>query len=208
MARILLVEDDAALASGVTRVLRAHSAGQWQLEHAQSAGAALALVAGGAFELAIIDLGLPDMSGAELIRQLGQAAPGLRAVAFTIFDDRERVLSALRAGAVGYLLKDDPIERITAQIQECLEGQFPISSRIARYLLELCRPLEPEHPLTPRERDVLTCLEQGATYAECAEQLGITLGTVQTHIKSLYRKLDVNSRSAAAAWAAQRRRPA
>ncbi len=203
MPRILLVEDDPTLASGFSRALTARSSGAWQVEHAASVASGRALARGATFELAIVDLGLPDGSGVELIREL--AGGPLRAVAFTIFDDRERVLGALRAGAVGYLLKDEPVERVVTQVEECLDGHFPVSSRVARYLLELCRPAELESPLTPRERDVLGCLERGDSYAECARRLSITLGTVQTHVKSLYRKLEVSSRAEATAWAARSR---
>lgn len=203
MSRILLVEDDHALASGFMRALGSRSAGAWQVQHAASVAAGRSLRPSGSFDLAIVDLGLPDGSGIELIREL--STERLRAVAFTIFDDRERVLGALRAGAIGYLLKDEPVERVITQVEECLDGHFPVSSRVARYLVELCRPAELESPLTAREQDVLGCLERGDSYAECAKRLGITLGTVQTHVKSLYRKLEVSSRAEATAWAARQR---
>lgn len=203
MSRILLVEDDHALASSFSRALGVRSAGAWQVQHASSVSEARALGRSAAFELAIVDLGLPDGSGIDLIREL--TTERLRAVAFTIFDDRARVLGALRAGAIGYLLKDEPAERVITQVEECLSGHFPVSSRVARYLLELCRPADLESPLTARERDVLSCLERGDSYAECAKHLGITLGTVQTHVKSLYRKLEVSSRAEATAWAVRQR---
>lgn len=203
MLRILLVEDDPELASGFARALGARSRGAWQVEHAPSVATGRGLARSRTFDLAIVDLGLPDGSGIDLIREL--ATGPLRAVAFTIFDDRERVLGALRAGAVGYLLKDEPVDRVVTQVEECLDGHFPVSSRVARYLLELCRPPDLESPLTAREKDVLGCLERGDSYAECARSLGITLGTVQTHVKSLYRKLEVSSRAEATAWAARQR---
>lgn len=203
MFRILLVDDDVALANGFARALGARSSGAWQVQHAVSLSDARALALGGSFELAIVDLGLPDGSGIELIREF--TTERLRAVAFTIFDDRERVLGALRAGAIGYLLKDEPVERVITQVEECLGGHFPVSSRVARYLLELCRPVNLESPLTAREQDVLSCLERGDSYVECATRLGITLGTVQTHVKSLYRKLEVSSRAEATAWAVRQR---
>lgn len=201
--RILLVEDDPALASGFARALGARSGGAWQVQHGASVAEGRSLSRREAFDLAIVDLGLPDGSGIELIRELTTGPT--RAVAFTIFDDRERVLGALRAGAVGYLLKDEPVERVVTQVEECLDGHFPVSSRVARYLLELCRPIELTSPLTAREHDVLGCLERGDSYAQCAQRLGITLGTVQTHVKSLYRKLEVSTRAEATAWAARHR---
>lgn len=203
MSRILLVEDDHALASGFMRALGARSGGAWQVQHAASRAEGRELGLGGSVELAIVDIGLPDGSGIDLIRELSTAR--VRAVAFTIFDDRERVLGALRAGAVGYLLKDEPVERVITQIEECLDGHFPVSSRVAGYLIALCAPDELANPLTAREEDVLECIARGDSYAECAKRLGITLGTVQTHVKSLYRKLEVSSRAEATAWAARQR---
>lgn len=209
MADILLVEDDTTLAERVARALVSWSGEAWRVRHEGSIAAARAAVAAQCFDLGVVDLGLTDGSGIDLIRALTRNERPLRVLALTIFDDRDRdrdrVMRALGPGAVGYLLKDEPPERAVTQIGECLDGHFPVSSRVARYLFELCWPREPAEPLTRREDDVLACLARGDAYAECARSLGISLGTVQTHVKNLYRKLDVNTRADAAAWTAQRR---
>lgn len=194
MPSLLLVEDDARFARSVCRVLELQG---WQTKHVTTA--ADALRADGTFSLAVVDLGLPDRSGIDLIAALAER--GLRALAFTVFDDKPQVEGAVRAGAVGYLLKGEPLERVLVQLEECLDGGMPVSSRVARHLFEALRPQAPRTELTARESDVLGRLMRGDSYQRCADALGIGLGTVQTHVKNLYRKLDVSSRSEAIAWA-------
>jgi DNA-binding NarL/FixJ family response regulator len=200
MTRILLVEDDMHVAPAVAKALEAASAASWQVRHVTTLGAARHAVADAAFDIAIVDLGLPDGPGIELIRELAGREPPLPAIAFTIFDDRKRVLEVVRAGARGYLLKDEPIARLHEHVSECLDGHAPVSSRVAGFLFELCKPA-PGVALTPREHEVLSCLAEGLSYAACAQRLEVSVGTVQTHVKNLYRKLDVTTRSGAAAWA-------
>lgn len=194
MHSLLLVEDDARFAVPVCRVLESRG---WRTAHVTTAAGALALP--GPFDLALVDLGLPDQSGIDLIATFTRR--GLRALAFTVFDAKPQVEGAIRAGAVGYLLKGEPLERVLGQIDECLDGGMPVSSRVARHLFEALRPQSPAAQLTTRESDVLACLMRGDSYQHCADTLGIGLGTVQTHVKNLYRKLDVSSRSEAIAWA-------
>lgn len=198
MRSLLLVEDDARFALAVCRVLEAHG---WSAVHVGSAAEALRDER--VFDLALVDLGLPDQSGAQLIAALHQRH--LRALAFTVFDDKQQVEGAIRAGAVGYLLKGEPLDRVLVQLEECLEGGMPVSSRVSRHLFEALRPPAPTVQLTAREHDVLDCLMRGDSYQRCADALGIGLGTVQTHVKNLYRKLDVSSRSEAIAWAQRHR---
>jgi DNA-binding NarL/FixJ family response regulator len=199
MPLLLLVEDDAALAEAVARAIEERRG--WSVRVAGTAQTALADAAPA--DLAIVDLGLPDGAGSTVIAKL--AARGVRSVAFTVFDDRASVLAAVHAGAVGYLLKEEPLDRVLAQLDECLDGAMPISSRVARYLFELGRAEATAVVLTEREEEVLACLMKGETYDECATSLGVRLGTVQTHVKNLYRKLDVTTKAEAAAWAARHR---
>lgn len=194
MRSLLLVEDDARFARSVCRVLESQG---WQTTHVATAAEALETTA--TFTLAVVDLGLPDRSGIELIGALAER--GLRALAFTVFDDKAQVEGAIRAGAVGYLLKGEPLERVLVQLEECMDGGTPVSSRVARHLFEALRPQVPQLTLTGRENEVLGCLTRGDSYQRCADELGIGIGTVQTHVKNLYRKLDVSSRSEAIAWA-------
>jgi DNA-binding NarL/FixJ family response regulator len=200
MSSILLVEDDAALAAAVARALE--KARGFTVRTIGTVAGALGDRAPA--DLAIVDLGLPDGDGATVIGAL--RARGIRSVAFTIFDDRDHVLASVRAGAVGYLLKEEPIDRLLVQLDECLDGATPVSSRVARHLFELVRAEESDVELTGREEDLLVCLRRGETYEECATSLGVRIGTVQTHVKKLYRKLDVTTKAEAAAWATRHRR--
>lgn len=205
-ATILLVEDDTSFSSLVVRAL-ARARPAWSVRACSSATSAVAEARAGAFDLAVVDLGLPDQSGIELIDRLAALPTPLRSAAFTIFDDHTRVFDAVRAGAVGYLLKEEPLARVVEQLDECLDGGMPVSSRIARYLFERCRDDAPDAAaeITKRERDVLDGLARGLTYAETAALLGLGLGTVQTHIKNIYRKLDVSTKEDALALAGGRR---
>lgn len=205
-ATILFVEDDTAFSSLVVRALR-RARPSWSVSACASANDAIFAAETGAFDLAVVDLGLPGASGVELIARLAALPTPLRSAAFTVFDDRERVFEAVRAGAVGYLLKEEPLDRVALQLDECLDGGMPVSSRIARYLFERCREGAPPEQLglTKREHDVLDGLARGMTYAETAALLGLGLGTVQTHIKNIYRKLDVSTKEEALALAGGRR---
>jgi DNA-binding NarL/FixJ family response regulator len=154
-------------------------------------------------QVALVDLGLPDSTGQEVIRLLGEKAPSLRAIALTAFDDGETVLEAIRAGAHGYLLKDEPMERLVSSIEEAATGAHPISSRVAGFLITHARRAPQPTTLSDREEELAVCLAEGLTYAECSERMGIALGTVQDYVKRVYRKLDVNSKRAVRQWVAQ-----
>lgn len=206
MQSILLVDGDSRFAARVATVLRSASEGETRVAIAGSVAEALAAVGAQRFDLAIVDLGLPDSSGIELIARLAGGNPPVSALAFTLLDDRKTVVATIRAGAVGYLLKEEPLDRVVSLIQECLEGGTPVSSRVARYLFELFRRPPPNTVLTAREGEVLDCVVRGLTYPECAAALGLSLGTVQTHIKAIYRKLNVGTKAEAAAWATRQQR--
>lgn len=147
--------------------------------------------------VAIVDLGLPDISGIEVIRQAASMTPRIEAIAYTVFDDEVSLFLALKAGAVGYLLKEASGQQILDAIRETLRGGAMISPTLARRLLkEFNAPnTEPLPELTPREREVLEHLVQGANYLNVAARLGIGAETVRTHIKSIYRKLHVSNRA-------------
>jgi DNA-binding NarL/FixJ family response regulator len=168
------------------------------------------------FELALIDLALPDGNGLAVIETLARTHPACLLVVATIFDDDAHLFPALRAGAQGYLLKDETPERLATQLRGIVQGNPPLSPSIARRLLRhfqepqaLDRPVTPaETPpahaaLTLRERAVLLELSRGATIAAIAERLGISRHTVGDHVKNIYRKLNINSRAQAALQARQ-----
>jgi DNA-binding NarL/FixJ family response regulator len=163
-----------------------------------------------ACEVALVDLGLPGMSGIEVVRRLASARPEVDCLVFSASADDDDVFEALQAGASGYLLKGTDGQKLLDSIIEVAAGGAPMSPAIARRVLGRLRdsrppPKEPEAHLTPRETEVLEMLARGLTYALIARALGIGAGTVQSHIKTIYRKLEINSKAEAAAEAFRRR---
>lgn len=151
-------------------------------------------------DLALIDLGLPDGSGVELIAELNHAAPRTLCVVASIFDDNQHLFPALRAGARGYVLKDQTQPQIIELLKGISEGNPPLSPAIARKMLGYFQPVaEPAHPqLTARESDVLRCIAKGLTMVETARMLALSPHTVSGYVKDIYRKLNVSSRAEAA----------
>jgi DNA-binding NarL/FixJ family response regulator len=154
-------------------------------------------------DLFLVDVGLPDGSGLDFVAE-AKAAGAAKALVLTSFGDRETVVSAIRAGADGYLLKDSAPAAILAGIRSTLAGGAPISSAAAVYMLELLRgrPLieaaESENSgLTAREVELLEVFAKGGSYKEAARILGISPFTIGNHVKSIYRKLAVHSRGEA-----------
>jgi DNA-binding NarL/FixJ family response regulator len=202
MNNVLLVDDlPEALSMLQSAVLDAFP--QAQCVCAASVVQARQAVAATRFELALVDLGLPDGSGLEVIANLSEEQPGCAVVVSSIFDDDEHLFKALQAGAHGYVLKDQPSEWLARQLRGIFDGHPPLSPAIARKLLRYFqRPQSPDLPpavdLSAREREVLGLLAQGIRIADIATQLAISRHTVGDHVKSIYRKLNIGSRAEAA----------
>lgn len=158
------------------------------------------LLAGAMPDIALIDLGLPDGSGVELIEFIQRRSPATLCIVASIYHDDGHIFPALRAGARGYLLKDQPVAAIVAALTGIAAGQPPLSPAIARRMLSyfLPGPSLPDPALTERETEVLRLISKGMTQAETARLLGISQHTVAGYVKELYRKLNVNSRAEAA----------
>lgn len=155
--------------------------------------------------LALVDLGLPDGNGAKLIREIVTRYPDAVVVVTTVFDDDESLMEALAAGAQGYLLKDQDGPGIEHRLAMIEHGEVPISPGIARRLLQRFRADEPsDAALSPRETEVLRLIGRGLKAAEVAEMLSISPQTVTTHVKTIYRKLEITSRAEAALEARKR----
>lgn len=151
-------------------------------------------------EIALVDLGLPDGSGVAIIEDIKRRFPQCLVVVASIFNDDAHVFPALRAGAMGYLLKDQPVETIVAALCGMAAGTPPISPAIARRMLAFFQPMQTEHlpVLTERESEVLRLIAKGITQTECARLLGLSAHTVPGYVKEIYRKLNVCSRAEAA----------
>ncbi len=208
-ATALVLEDIPPVADWLSSLLRQRFPGI-QVTHAATLAEGHALIDDGLVpELALLDLGLPDGNGLELIRRLTDQHPDCTSVVTTLFADDAHLFPALRAGAQGYLLKDQPEERLCAALDGILRGEPALSPSIARRLLGAFAqpPVQAIDPaleqLTLREREVLTLVSKGCRLPELAERLQISRHTVSDHLKNIYRKLKVNSRAEAALEAAR-----
>jgi DNA-binding NarL/FixJ family response regulator len=207
-SRALLLEDLPDVAGWLATLLRDRFPGV-EVAHASTLAEGLRLLDGGFLaDLALVDLGLPDGNGTTLIRALAQRQPGCIIVVTTLFGDDAHVFPALRAGAHGYLLKDQPEDKLAAALDGVLRGEPPLSPAIAQRLLRVFNaPPEPTHPdaeqLTAREREVLVLVSKGCRLPELAERLQISRHTVSDHLKHIYRKLNINSRAEATLEAAR-----
>jgi DNA-binding NarL/FixJ family response regulator len=155
-------------------------------------------------DVVLMDLEMPDMDGIETTHVLRERHPATAVVVLTSFADRERILAALDAGAVGYLLKDVQPDELARAIQAAAAGQSPLHPRAAQELLADRRSLGPT--LTEREEEVLALVARGRTNAEIATELFVGLSTVKTHVASLMTKLGARNRVEIAMWAYDTRR--
>src|SRR5262245_8732088 len=167
---------------------------------------ALAAMAHLALDIMLVDIGLPDVSGIEVIRKLKSLCPGCSALVVTTFGDERTVTAALEAGADGYLLKGTALEELKRDIHALQDGGSPLSPMIARKLLNRLhsKPAADQAPepggdtrLTPREQQILEMIAKGFSYAETSKICGIRTATVHSHLKSIYRKLEVHSKTEA-----------
>lgn len=214
MQHALIVEDVPQVREWLGSVLKT-AFPQAQISLASRRDTALRCVAEHTFDLALIDLDLPDGSGVDVVGALHHHQPRALPVVVTIYDDDAHLFPALQAGAFGYLLKDQPTEVLVAQLLHLLDGEPQLSPPIARRVLahfasgaQQPRPALPgvdqEIHLTARETDVLQRVAKGYTLLEIAQQFGLSRHTVDHYIKQVYRKLNVSSRAEAALEAARR----
>ena len=151
----------------------------------------------------LMDINLPGLSGIEGVRRLKPLLPGTQFMMLTVYEDVDHVFDALAAGATGYLLKQTPRGELLASIKEVHAGGSPMTSNIARRVVQAFHREDPAAPasanLSQREREVLELLARGYLYKEIADALHISVPTVNTHIRRIYEKLHVRSRSQAVA---------
>lgn len=206
---VLLVEDDAVTRRMLSLAVQGEPSFQL-LAALDSMQSALDWLEGPAPDILVVDLGLPDGSGIEVIRHCAQRFPATHIMVITTSSDEDSVVASIEAGASGYLLKDAGRMDIVASIRDLREGGSPISPTIARKLLAKMRDArpakqeadaqeedKPQISLTKRESSILELIARGDTYVEVARQLSLSVGTVQTHIKNIYDKLSVHSRGEA-----------
>lgn len=200
-ARIAIIEDDPMVRQYFTRIITME-AGYDIVGMAPDLATGRALI-GLNPDLFLMDIGLPDGSGYDLVPEI-KARSAAKTLIISAFGDRDTVVKALSAGADGYLLKDSSPQQVLDGIAITLDGGAPVSPAAAVYLLDLLRrpaatpapvlPVAEDGRLTPRESELLQAFAAGKSYKEAARALGISPHTVGNHVKSIYRKLEVNSR--------------
>lgn len=210
-AEIWVIEDHARLRATVCEALVAADAGRARgFAACEPALAALELADAESSpppDVILLDLGLPGMGGVAGLARFKAVAPAAEIIVFTIADDEARVLECVRAGASGYLLKSEPLERIVAAVAEVRRGGAPLTPEIARSVLDFVgRPREaaPADSLSEREQEVLRLVADGLTKRQIALRLGLSQHTVDNYIRRIYAKLEVNSLGAAVARGLQR----
>jgi len=160
-------------------------------------------------DVLLVDIGLPGMSGIEGIRRLKNQHPELAMLMLTVYDDDRRIFDALCAGACGYLLKNTPPARLLECLKEAVGGGAPMSPEVARRVVALFREIRPperaDYALTPHEVRILTLLVEGHNYKTAADELGVSVNTIRFHMRSIYEKLQVHSKSQAVSKALRNR---
>jgi len=201
---ITIVEDDAGVRSGLARLFN-ESRDFHCLSAYASAESALAGLPGEKPDVILMDINLPGMSGIDCVRLLKEKRPSFLIVMLTVYEQTEQVFEALQAGATGYLLKRTPPRQLLQEVREVLEGGAPITSHIARKVVEAFHSHSQSKAagelveLSQREQEVLRMLSEGFLIKEIADKVGVGFGTVRTYVRRIYEKLHVQSRSQAIA---------
>ncbi|HLT30133.1 MAG TPA: response regulator transcription factor [Myxococcaceae bacterium] len=203
--RVFVVEDQAKILKHQLKLLEGH-AGLEIVGTAMSGESALEELEKVSPDVLLLDLGLPRMDGIEVTREVKARWPQVEILIFTIFDEEEKVLDAVKAGASGYLLKGMPAERIAEAIGEVRAGGTVIQPNLARRLLrhfriapaeEASLPQQEEvilRPLSERETEILQLIAKGLSNTEAAKLLGLSKATIRTHLEHIYEKLEVTNR--------------
>lgn len=198
--RVAIVEDQKQTREGLSLIVGS-SPGYRVVGAFASMEEALARLDWDPPDVVLLDVKLPGMSGIEGVKRLHARSPQLPILMLTVYDDNEKVFEAICSGACGYLLKDTKAERLLEAIREVRDGGAPMTPGIARKVVQMFHKVVPaldeDSRLSPRELDVLRLLCDGHSYKTAAAALEISLDTVRSHIRNIYEKLHVNSKSEA-----------
>jgi RNA polymerase sigma factor (sigma-70 family) len=200
--RVVIVEDDLKLLSTLSKLIDTDP--EFKVEGGFSTtAAALAGIPRLNPDIVIMDINLPDVNGVECTRRLKTICPAPQILMLTVYEDTEAVFSALRAGASGHLLKPTPIEELFDALREIYRGGSPMSSHIARKVVQSFKEDATVHQaiesLSPREREVLELVAEGCLFKEIAEKLNVSFGTIHKYCRRIYEKLHMRSRAQAVA---------
>ena len=202
--KVAIVEDERDIRECLT-FLVSGSAGFTCTGNFRSMEEALDKIGNALPDVVLSDIGLPGMSGIEGIKLLKARYPNLLILMLTVYDDDERIFDAMCAGASGYLLKKTPPVKLLESLREAVQGGAPMSPEVARRVIQLFREIRPperaDYQLTPHETRLLKLFVEGHNYKTAAVELGVSVNTVNFHVRSIYEKLQVHSRSEAVAKA-------
>lgn len=204
MKTLWIVEDHAAFRRTLVRVLNTEPDLQCPCDFDSCEKALAALTREAAPDLILLDVGLPGMSGLDGIRLFKERAPKSLIVILTVFEDDDKVFQAICAGAAGYLLKTSSVADITQAVRDALAGGSPMNPRIARRVLDMFSKLAPKqsnYGLSEREKEILQLMTTGLIKKEIADRLTLSIHTVDTYLRRIYEKLEVNTRTGAVAKA-------
>jgi DNA-binding NarL/FixJ family response regulator len=198
--KVAIVEDDVRVRGSLARLIDSTKGFSCVSQHPSAENALLELKVTRP-EVVLMDINLPGMNGVECVRKLKELLPETQIVMLTIYENTNIIFSALAAGASGYLLKKSSPEQLIEAVREVHNGGSPMSSHIARKVVasfqQITNPVHEYEKLTLREQEVLDCLARGFLYREIAEKLNISYATVHTHVRHIYEKLHVRSRTEA-----------
>jgi len=198
MIRVAVVDDHHVVRAGLEQLLA--SVGDMEFAGAARDGReGIELVAATRPDVALMDLSMPELDGIEATRRIRTAAPGVRVVVLTSFSDRSRILDAIDAGAIGYLLKDAEPDELLRGIRAAARGESPLDPKAASTVLT--RTGDRAAELTEREEEVLRLVGAGMPNKLIALRLGISEKTVKSHLTNIFHRLDVTDRTQAALWA-------
>jgi DNA-binding NarL/FixJ family response regulator len=204
LIHVTIIEDQREVREGLTTLIDGTS-GFRCVSSFRTMEDALARIDANLPDVILTDIGLPGMSGVEGIRILRERHKGIPIVALTVYDDDDDVFNGLCAGASGYLLKNTPPARLLESLREVVDGGGPMSPEVARRVVELFRTFRPperaSYHLSEQETEILKLLVEGHHYKTAAQELGISVNTVSFHLRNIYAKLEVHSKSEAVAKA-------
>ena len=198
MIRVLLADDHKVVRIGLEQFLANYDDIEL-LASATDGAEAVAMAKEHQPDVLLMDMSMPEVNGVDATRQIAIASPGTRVVVFTSFSDPDRILEALDAGAVGYLLKDAEPEELIEGIRAAVRGESPLAPKAASAVIAARTKVRPE--LSEREREVLVLIATGMTNREIAKRMGIAEKTVKAHLTNIFQRIGVRDRTQAALWA-------
>src|SRR6266545_6953812 len=204
ITKVAIVEDQRDIREGLASLIK-YTGGYQCTGSYRSMEEALEKIRFDLPNIMLVDIGLPGMSGIEGIRLLKESYPDILLLMLTVYDDDEMIFNALCAGACGYLLKKTPPARLMESLNEAMSGGAPMSPEVARRVIKLFREFRPperaDYKLTPHELRLLKLLVEGYNYKTAAVELGVSVTTISFHMRNIYDKLQVHSKSEAVAKA-------